>query len=399
MRVRSFSGARPGCAAVSPSLLARLLLEGAVIAAASLWLAGAAAASPWWGTKAHDLAGASVLPALPPFQSPLSRDHPLSGRLFDVRRGRFIAPSGMLDAFSRVDLVLLGEQHDNVDHHRLQAWLIDAITRGGRRPRVVFEMIDVEKQSDVDRSLQVSPLGVDQLGAAVNWDKSGWPAFAIYRPVFATVISHHLPIVAAGLSRTRLAAADFKAAESAAGEDPALRLELPRRLRDLMADDIVGSHCGYAHESMIAAMITVQRRRDVAMARALLAAGRGAGEGAVLVAGFGHSRADYAVPMVLHELDPSASVRSLGFIEALPGGDEPADYADALRAEVLPFDYVWFTPRANDDDPCEKFRSQLETMESKAGAKHAADGSADEPSADGSAKHAADGSAKGARPR
>lgn len=391
MRVRRLGDARPG-RAVSPSLLAKLLLGGAFVVAVSPWLAGTAAAAPWWGAKAHDGAGASMLFSPPKFRSPLSRDHPLSGRLFDVRSGRFITPSRMLETFSRIDLVLLGERHDNLDHHLLQAWLIDAITRGGRRPRVVLEMIDVEKQRDVDRSLQAFPSGVDELGAAVNWDKSGWPAFAMYRPVFAAAISRHLPIVAAGLSRTSLAAAEFAAAESAAGDDPALRQALPDRIRDAMAADIVDSHCGYAHESMVAAMITVQRRRDVAMARALLAAGRGAGQGAVLVAGFGHARADYAVPMVLRELDASASVRSLGFIEVQPGAEQPADYAEGLRAQVLPFDYVWFTPRANDDDPCEKFRSQLETMESKGANKRAAEGSA----AGGSA---AEGNTKGAPPR
>lgn len=377
MRVWRFSDARPG-RAVSPSPLARLLPAGAVVAAVSLWLAGTAAASPWWGAKAHDVAGsgASAFSAPPRFQSPLSRDHPLSGRIFDVRRGRFISPHQMLDTFSRVDLVLLGERHDNVDHHRLQAWLIDAIARDGRRPRVVFEMLDVEKQAEVDRSLQAYPSGVDQLGAAVNWDKSGWPPFAMYRPVFEAAVSGHLPIVAAGLSRTSLAAADFMAAENAAGEDPAVRTALPARIRDIIAADIIDSHCGYAHESMVAAMITVQRRRDVAMARALLAAGRGGDEGAVLVAGFGHARADYAVPMVLHDLDASASVRSLGFLEVHPGAEEPAAYAEALRGQSLPFDYVWFTPRANDEDPCEKFRGQLETMERKGGARRAADAGA-----------------------
>ena len=31
-------------------------------------------------------------------------------------------------------------------------------------------------------------------------------------------------------------------------------------------------------------------------------------------------------------------------------------------AERLPFDAVWFTPRLDDEDPCERFREQLEGM-------------------------------------
>jgi hypothetical protein len=29
----------------------------------------------------------------------------------------------------------------------------------------------------------------------------------------------------------------------------------------------------------------------------------------------------------------------------------------------LPFDYVWFTPRLDDDDPCEKFKRSLQHLE------------------------------------
>lgn len=358
--------------------LLALPMTALLFAAAVLGPATEAQASLWWGTKAHD---APEVPAfgvrgssLPPrFESPLGRHHPLSGRVFDVRRARFVTPSQMLEDLSGVDLVLLGEQHDNVDHHRLQAWLLDGIAARGRRPGVVFEMIDADKQGDVDRSLQAAPSGVDELAAAINWDKSGWPPFAIYRPVFAAAVSRSLPIVAAGLSRTRLAAADFMAAEGVEGEDPALRVALPDHLREVLAADIRDSHCGYAHEEMITAMIAVQRRRDLAMARALLAAATADRAGAVLIAGAGHARSDYAVPMVLRQLDESARVRSLGFLEVHPGAYRPAVYAEALRGGTLPFDYVWFTPRAKDEDPCKLFRSQLENMGSKGGPGKAVD--------------------------
>jgi len=356
-RIPALSGVRFGLRSVA----GRMAMTAAVVL---LVAATDAVASPWWGRGASDLGAMKEPPAL---ESPLARDHPLVGRIFDVRHARFVTSAEMLATFSRVRLLLLGEQHDNVDHHRLQAWLIGAISSGGRRPRVVFEMIDTDKQGDVDRSLQASPYGVDQLGSALEWQKSGWPPFEIYRPVFEAAVSWQLPIVAAGLSRKRLAAADFSAAENAAGDDPALARPLPARVRAAMAAEIGDSHCGYAPESMIAPMITVQRRRDLAMARALLAGGRSAAEGALLIAGFGHARSDYGVPMVLHDLDPSVSVRSLAILEVQPGAEEPADYAESLRAETLPFDYVWFTPRGKDDDPCEEFRQQLEEMRGKRG--------------------------------
>ena len=31
---------------------------------------------------------------------------------------------------------------------------------------------------------------------------------------------------------------------------------------------------------------------------------------------------------------------------------DPTSYAARWNTKALPFDFVWFTPRANDDDPC-----------------------------------------------
>jgi len=45
--------------------------------------------------------------------------------------------------------------------------------------------------------------------------------------------------------------------------------------------------------------------------------------------------------------------------------EAPDDYAGALHARRLPFDYVVFTPRADDEDPCEKFRAGLEKMKAR----------------------------------
>ena len=39
---------------------------------------------------------------------------------------------------------------------------------------------------------------------------------------------------------------------------------------------------------------------------------------------------------------------------------DPAAYAARFGVEALPFDYVWFTPRVDDLDPCEVYAEQLE---------------------------------------
>ncbi len=49
---------------------------------------------------------------------------------------------------------------------------------------------------------------------------------------------------------------------------------------------------------------------------------------------------------------------SLAFVEVDAAADEPAAYAGRF-AGALPFDYVWFTPRIDDVDPCARPRASL----------------------------------------
>jgi hypothetical protein len=39
--------------------------------------------------------------------------------------------------------------------------------------------------------------------------------------------------------------------------------------------------------------------------------------------------------------------------------NDPPAYASRFNAEALPYDFVWFTPRVDDLDPCERFAEQL----------------------------------------
>ena len=118
--------------------------------------------------------------------SPLYREHPLVGKIWDVRQGRWVQRPALEAELTRTRFVLLGERHDNADHHRLQARLVEALSASGRKPTLAFEMLDVEQQPAVDASLAQAPKDADALARAVVWEHSGWPAWALYRPVFAT---------------------------------------------------------------------------------------------------------------------------------------------------------------------------------------------------------------------
>ena len=123
-----------------------------------------------------------------------------------------------------------------------------------------------------------------------------------------------------------------------------------------MAKDISDSHCGHTPSDRIDAMIVAQRARDAQMAEALLTAP--GNDGAVLIAGGGHVRNDFGVPAHVRRIDPTARIVSVALIEVDAKHTDVESYAARFGGR-LPFDYVWFTPAVDDEDPCEKFRKSL----------------------------------------
>jgi hypothetical protein len=96
------------------------------------------------------------------------------------------------------------------------------------------------------------------------------------------------------------------------------------------------------------------------MAQSLIAASDP--DGAILVAGAGHVRNDYGIPVYLRQKAPDKRVISIAFVEVDKQKTEPQSYALLYPDGRLPFEYVWFTPRLDDEDPCEKFKSQFDRM-------------------------------------
>lgn len=303
------------------------------------------------------LALLAILPAraeAPPASiTTLERDHPLVGKAWEPATGRFLAPGALESKAAAADAVLLGETHDNPDHHALQAWLVKSLTAAGLRPVVAFEMIDAGQGQALDRYLEERPADLAGLGSAIGWDKSGWPDWALYRPIAEAGAS----IRPANLSRD-----DTRALGRGQAPELAERLGVDQPLdtatQTAMEAEIKDSHCGMLPDKAVPAMVTVQRARDAVMAGTLAETMKD-GDKAVLIAGTGHVRADRGVPWKLKDLAPTARVLAVAFIEVQADAREPVAYGE-LYGGALPFDVVMFTPRNARTDQCEEFRKHMQ---------------------------------------
>lgn len=289
-----------------------------------------------------------------PWLSEHFRDHPLAGKVYSVRERRFVAPAHLVADAVAADLLLLGETHDNADHHRLQARLVEAAGKAagsvGDRPAVVFEMIPADRAAALAEHLEAHPDDAAGMGEAVGWEERGWPDWAIYRPIAEAALAAGLPLRAGDLD-TDLRKRIGREGLDALAEEERARLALDRPLPDDLAENLKAtlrtSHCGMLPEQAVAAIFQVQRARDAALADAMLAQKR-----AVLIAGRGHVRADYGVPWYLRTRAPQARILAVGFVEVAPGEESIGAYLAGEGEGEGAFDYLWFTPAGSVEDHC-----------------------------------------------
>ncbi len=292
--------------------------------------------------------------------------YPLTGKIWDVSAASSIDRTEIVSRMAHARFILLGENHDNPDHHRLQAELLRGLVNIGRRPAVGFEMLDLDDELAIAKYLARAPTDATGLGDAVGWKRRGWPDWKYYQPIAQVALEAGLPVVAMNLRRST---AKTLRRDGVAGLDRELvrQLDLDRPVPPdqwkIMADDLRKAHCGYAPEDHLQTMIMIQRARDSRMADRMITAG--GADGLVLVAGAGHARIDYGVPTHLRTKAREQTVVSLAFMEVEEGKTTPKAYALSLGRDTLPFDYVWFTPRRVRMDPCDEFKSQLERLKKK----------------------------------
>ncbi len=281
------------------------------------------------------------------WQHAMASDHPLVGRIWASEAGEFVSSNELTQELLSTHWVLLGEKHDNLDHHRLQAWVITELVRGGRRPAMKFEMLMPHQARQIRDRLAADPGDLAVVLSA--FDRSGWKAER-YRELIDVIYDAGLGFDAANLSpaeRRGVRQLGMDGLPDELVEPFGLDSPVDPALREILVEEIRQAHCGHASDAMANRLIEVQRAVDAKMAYSML---QGGDAGAVLIAGAGHVQRERAVPQ--HLVGPSLVI---AFVEVQRDEFDPAAYPSG-------YDYLWFTPRVDDIDPCVKFREQLERM-------------------------------------
>ena len=266
-------------------------------------------------------------------------DHPLAGKIWSSYTNQLTSVDDIVAAAEAADALLLGEKHDNARHHELQAALIQRLAASQSSAALVWEMIEPGKDPILAKAKDV---GAAALGPALGWADTGWPAWADYQPIAAAAIEHDLAMYGGALSREQVSA--LLDGKTPRGNRVARPLDESRR--EALLDQLEASHCGAVPRAALGGMASVQTARDAALARVTAKAiARGAYP--IVITGGGHARRDRGIPWHL----PRRTLLVVAFVEVQRGEENPALYLAPGTA-----DFIWFTPRVDEKDPCERFR-------------------------------------------
>ena len=281
--------------------------------------------------------------------------HPLAGKIWDMNSRSFIDEATLLARIAKANVLLLGETHDNPQHHELQQKILNARIASGARPALVMEQLDADSQPALDAALA----GSDR--DAILKALTGLIKFTdrkFYRPFLVTAVDNKLPVIAANISSQQLQPViwqGFSAFDADAIKRMAVEDVWSESRENYMRRNIGGAHCGQIRDSLREGLTRSQRLRDAMMADSAIP---GIGRGIVAIVGSSHARRDVGMPLYISARAPMAHIYSIGFVEVISGRNSPETYEAESASGDPPFDVIWFTTRVARADPCADMRKK-----------------------------------------
>ncbi|MCK5696794.1 MAG: ChaN family lipoprotein [Gammaproteobacteria bacterium] len=293
--------------------------------------------------------------------------HPLINKIWSIADQAFVSLESVQHTIQNNNIILLGETHDNIHHHQGQAQFITYLAPN--KPTIAYEMLNQNQQSLIDqfehkeyKHNQNSDKITDLFATTIQWEKSGWPEWSLYRPVFFNTIDAQLAMIATNMPLKQVREVIKKGSSSLDQHYQNLltQYQYDDDLQAELEQEVQSAHCDMLPETMLAPMLLGQQVRDLSMTQAIQKESNNVSQ-VIVIAGSGHTRTDYGIPFYLAQENPALSIASIAFVEVSDDEFKPSDYISAWSqtAKQLPFDYVWFTPRAERDDPCEKMKAYM----------------------------------------
>lgn len=261
----------------------------------------------------------------------------LIGRFWSPITKDFVAWPEVTSHMPRGGWLMVGEQHDHPDHHQVETYLSYFLASQGILGYTIMEMVSADQQYAINNAYGA----VDNLKPSdIDWPDKGWPWPRYEQQVKAAME------FSKGLQAGDLSAAQKESIRAAGGAIAHYSTEHSQYLAEL----IETSHCGMFSAEQAMPMVNMQIARDQVMAQQMTAYAL-ADKVGLFIAGAGHVRADYGVPLWVAEDIPVRTLLLIGVGES----ENPEDYLPDTFNEQPAAQLVFFVPGIKQINYCSLF--------------------------------------------
>lgn len=265
-----------------------------------------------------------------PLVAPAQECTPAGWLRLDGERPAAVAPGALVAEMARREVVLLGEQHLDADHHR---WQLQTLAQlHALRPQLVigFETFPRRVQPALEKWV-AGGLTTQQFLAEAQWDEVWSTPAELYLPLFEFARLNRIPMVALNVEKKLTEAVAAKGWDTVP-EREREGVTRPAPAPKAYVEELTRVHKEHGGKTTLANFIQAQQTWDRAMAQALA---RNTGSGALVVGiiGSGHLRYGHGVALQLRDLGV-ARVATLLPVEPRQCKELAAGLADA--AFVIP---------------------------------------------------------------
>lgn len=279
--------------------------------------------------------------------SAIAPSSPLTGEIISMATGQPLSYPQLLDQLKNRRFILLGEKHDNPEHHQRELQLLKSLQQG-KHTRVVLEMLDEAQAKHIE---QLSAHSSDEeIQTTLNWNDGHWP-WQDYGPLINAALKDHNQLNSGNISKPLV----MQIYQQTLAEQPRLSTvkAIPADIQKTIQQQVYDSHCQMIPLDQMGPMTQVQLSRDASMAYAL-SDNLEDNMQAILIAGSFHARKDTGVPLHLQQRSAAAAA-SILLVEV-------DTKSNTIEAAIAPYvgmaDYLWFTDKSAEKDYCASLQQQ-----------------------------------------
>lgn len=310
------------------------------------------------------------------------RDDPLIGKIYATGSSTEISYTQLLEKVVQSDVIYLGENHENADHHEIQMRIIRDLVRAGKRPQLGFEFFSVDQTGYLTAFIRKSQSRMHKVPADIlekrirhnlGWQERRDRDWGFYFGFLMLAKEFRLTAFGADLPKGTIRSLSR---DGLNGLSPVEKLLLkPTGFKDdgyrkLMFEKFKAAHCGFAMKNRQQKMYEAWIARNDTMAQSIAGMiSASPDQPIVVILGSGHTEHNMGVFERVRHLRPETKQLNIGLTEVYREATPLEAYTKEVTLDGRLFppshEILWFTRRYSYEDPCNRFRKHLESMKKR----------------------------------